>query len=107
MLFFQSMSRAGRVIKADFGWHEQAKACSTRLDTLRLQRGCQKIKIATAQPPFTRGPSEVFRIVDDHAGSSHKTLPRNRFLLHCRQLPLADAWGCKAPVGSNTETDDD
>jgi hypothetical protein len=48
------------------------------------------MKIATAQPPLTRGPSEVFRIVDDHAASNHETLPRNRFLLHCH--PFGHQW---------------
>jgi hypothetical protein len=86
--------------KPIFTWYEQVKAYSTKLDTLRLWRGCQKFEIAIAQPqtqagvPVLQGPSEVFRIVDDLAASSHETLPRNQFLLHWNQLPLADAWGC-------------
>jgi hypothetical protein len=47
--------------------------------------------------PLLRGPSEVFRIVKKT--SLHETLPRNRFLLHRRRFA--------APMGSNTETDDD
>ncbi len=72
--------------------------------------------------PVLQGPSEVFRIVDDHAASNHETLPRNRFLLHgCRsprlrlgygnqwavtpkltmiagrQLSIGDAFGVKVP----------
>jgi len=31
-----------------------------------------KLKIVIAQPPLTRGPSEVFRIVDDQTASNTK-----------------------------------
>ena len=54
--------------------------------------------------PFLRGPSEVFRIVEIN---STKLCHGIDSCFTVTKLPLADAWGCKAPVGSNTETDDD
>jgi hypothetical protein len=60
------------------------------IGTLRLKRGCQKNENRHRPAPFLGGPSEVFRIVDDHAASNHETLPRNRFLLHCH--PFGRQW---------------
>jgi hypothetical protein len=48
------------------------RECWGELETLRLWRSCLKLKIVIAQPPFTRGPSEVFRIVDDQDASNTK-----------------------------------
>ena len=71
-----------------------------RIDTLRRRRMVRKMKIATAQPPFTG----VGRGVSNGKGRASPFTPpnsaRNRFLLHLHPFQ-------GAPVGSNTETDDD
>ena len=83
------------------GWSEKSRCrisdLSPPLDTPPPHRGCQKKKNrhrpapkTQARMPVLQGPSEVFRIVDDLAASNHKTLPRNRFLLHWN--PFEPQW---------------
>jgi hypothetical protein len=92
------------------------------LGALRPRELVEHFKIVIARPlrtqagmPVLKGSSEVFRIVDDHTGSNHETLPRNRFLLHRgpfrlqwavtpkltmiagRQLSIGEASGAKLP----------
>ena len=65
-----------------------------------------KLKIVIAQPPFTRGPSEVFRIVDDHTDQTRNSA--TELLLRCDQpSPSLTLGAVMATAGSNTEADDD
>jgi hypothetical protein len=78
--------------------YDQSQFLSRRLETLRLWRRCLKLKIVIAQPPFTRGPSEVFRIVDDDTDQTRNSATES---IPASLRPL------QATAGSNTEADDD